>query len=143
MFDKKGFRAFCTICYKRFPHSLKILCLGPPAFTKGTEVFTFFVSKDLLLIKVFCLPCAWRVTSALKNCVDIHSILTDYLFLFEYIGTPTQKMNIAASSKTISQQLPVSSPIIYKSIIIEEEYVFCFYLFFQQVCVKHSLSQTN
>ena len=144
-FDKKSCRAFCTICYKRFPHSLKILSLGPLAFTKGTEVFTFFVSKDLLLIKVFCLPCAWRVTSALKNCVDIHSILTDYLFLFEYLGTQTQKkMNIVVSSKIIFGLLPASSPIIHKSInSIGEEYVFCFYLFFQQVCVKHSLSQTN
>ena len=51
-------------------------------------------------------------------------------------------MNIVASSRTIFRQLRASSPIIYKSIIIEEEYVFCFYLFFQQVCVKHSWPQT-
>lgn len=58
---KRAAEFFCTICYKRFPHSLKILSLGPLAcFTKGTEVFTFFVSKDLLLIKVFCLPWAWK-----------------------------------------------------------------------------------
>ena len=52
-FDKKSCRAFCTICYKRFPHSLKILSLGPLAFTKGTGAFTLFVSKDLPVIKVF------------------------------------------------------------------------------------------
>ena len=59
-FDKKSCRVFCTICYKRFPHSLKILSHGPLAFTKGTEIFTLFVSKDLPVIKVFCLPWAWK-----------------------------------------------------------------------------------
>ena len=59
-FDKKSCRAFCTICYKRFPHSLKILSLGPLAFTKGTGAFTLFVSKDLPVIKVICLPWAWK-----------------------------------------------------------------------------------
>ena len=52
-FDKKGCRAFCTICYKRFPHSLKILSHGPLALTKGTEVFILFVSKGLPVIIVF------------------------------------------------------------------------------------------
>ena len=59
-FGKKSCRAFCTICYKRFPHSLKTLSHGPLAFTKGTEIFTLFVSKDLPVIKVFCLPWAWK-----------------------------------------------------------------------------------
>ena len=85
-FDKKSCRAFCTICYKRFPHSLKILSLGPLAFTKRTGAFTLFVSKDLPVIKVFLpfLGLEW-VISALKNCVGIRFILTDNLFLFEYL----------------------------------------------------------
>ena len=77
-FDKKSCRAFCTICYKRFPHSLKILSLGPLAFTKGTGAFILFVSKDLPVIKVFFAFFGLGMSNFCPQELRWHSLYSDW-----------------------------------------------------------------